>query len=219
VTTRSPALPDTFDAVLFDWDGTLVDSAELSYRCYVTAFAALGLTFSREDYARTYSPDWHHTYALMGIPKNRYDEVDALWIEAYSHEGTTLLPGARETLRATSERGLVSGLVTSGDRGRVLREIAELGVAEFFSTLVCGGDVARRKPDPLPLLTALGHLGVPGSRAIYVGDSPEDVLMARSAGAFTIGVPGGFPNRQALVDSRPDVFCDSLVDVRAALFG
>jgi HAD superfamily hydrolase (TIGR01509 family) len=204
-------------AILFDWDGTLVDSAELSYRCYVTAFAPFGIAFSHEDYARTYSPDWHKTYAMMGIPRERYDEADRAWVDAYSQETTRLLPGATQMLAAFRDRGLVQGLVTSGDRGRVEREIVVLGVAPFFATLVCGGDVARRKPDPLPLLTALGALGLAGHETAYVGDSPEDVQMARAAGAFTVGIPGGFPNREALLASQPDVVCESLDEVRRAL--
>jgi HAD superfamily hydrolase (TIGR01509 family) len=219
VTTSSAARPGRFRAVLFDWDGTLVDSADLSYRCYVTAFATFGISFSREDYARTYSPDWHRTYEMVGVPKERYDEADARWIEAYAREATSLLPGARETLESVHERGIAQGLVTSGDRGRVEKEILDLGVASFFSALVCGGDVARRKPDPLPLLTALGQLGVEGRDAAYVGDSPEDVQMARAAGAYTVGIPGGFPNREALLASRPDVFCESLAEVTRALLG
>ena len=219
VTIRESRLPDHLRAVLFDWDGTLVDSAQLSYRCYVTAFSAFGIGFSLEDYARTYSPDWHRTYEMMGVPRVRYDEADARWIEAYGREATSLLPGARQALEGIRQRGLLQGLVTSGDRGRVEREISDLGVASFFTALVCGGDVARRKPDPLPLVTALRQLGIEASDAAYVGDSPEDVQMARAAGVFTVGVPGGFPNREALEASEPDVFCETLAAVRLTLLG
>ena len=76
--------------------------------------------------------------------------------------------------------------------------------------MVCGGETERRKPDPEPLLVALGRLAVSPAEAAYVGDSPEDVAMARSAGAFAVGIPGGFPNREALVASLPDVLPASL---------
>jgi phosphoglycolate phosphatase-like HAD superfamily hydrolase len=83
---------------------------------------------------------------------------------------------------------------------------------------VCGGETLRRKPDPEPLLAALGRLGVSPAESAYVGDSPEDVAMAKSAGAFAVGIPGGFPNRESLAASRPDVLVPSLAEALEALF-
>ncbi len=74
-------------------------------------------------------------------------------------------------------------------------------------------------PTLSPFSRLSGQLGVEGCDAAYVGDSPEDVQMARAAGAFTVGIPGGFPNREALLASRPDVFCESLAEVTRALLG
>ena len=76
--------------------------------------------------------------------------------------------------------------------------------------MVCGGETRERKPHPEPLLVALEKLGVPPEEAVYVGDSPEDVTMARAAGVFAVGIPGGFPNREALEASAPDLLSPSL---------
>ena len=57
--------PEDLRAVLFDWDGTLVDSAETSFRAYVSLFRELGIAFDREEYRRTYSPNWHRTYEAL----------------------------------------------------------------------------------------------------------------------------------------------------------
>ena len=81
---------------------------------------------------------------------------------------------------------------------------------EFFGAVVCSEDCQRRKPDPQPLRLGLGWLGVEAPGAACVGDSPEDVEMARAAGVLSVGVPGGFPNRQALASSRPDLWADVL---------
>jgi phosphoglycolate phosphatase-like HAD superfamily hydrolase len=95
--------------------------------------------------------------------------------------------------------------VTSGDRVRVARELTGLGVAELFEVVVCAEDIVYRKPHPEALLLALDKLGVGAPEAVYVGDSPEDVQMARAAGVLAVGIPGGFPNRDALAASRPEV--------------
>jgi HAD superfamily hydrolase (TIGR01509 family) len=208
---------DGLRAVLFDWDGTLVDSAAKSYRCYVRAFAAYGIDYDRATFERTYSPDWYRTYADIGLPREAWAEADARWLECYETEPSELLPGAREALARLAERGYVQGLVSSGDPLRVRREIVALGVASFFATVVCGGETRERKPHPEPLLVALDRLGIAPRQAAYVGDSPEDVMMARAAGAFAIGIPGGFPNRVALERSAPHVFATDLDAAVSAL--
>jgi HAD superfamily hydrolase (TIGR01509 family) len=203
-------IPAALRAVLFDWDGTLVDSAEASFTAYVEAFGVCGIHFDREDYERTYSPNWHRTYEAMALPRERWADVDAAWLTCFGRHVNELLPGAREVLLRLRESALVLGLVTSGERSRVVPELRRLGVDEYFQVVVCGDDTERRKPHPDPLLAALARLDVAPARAVYVGDSPEDVEMARSAGVVAIGVPGGFPNRPALVASRPDLMVDDL---------
>jgi HAD superfamily hydrolase (TIGR01509 family) len=204
------SLPRAFRAVLFDWDGTLVDSAERTFGCYVRVFGAYGIGFDHGEFERTYSPDWYRTYEQVGLPRAHWAEADARWISCYETEPSRLLPGAREAIERLAGEGVAQGLVSSGDGARVRREIRALGLEPFFRVVVCGGETERRKPDPEPLRLALERLGVPPEEAAYVGDSPEDVAMAQAAGAFAIGVPGGFPNREALAASRPDVVAPSL---------
>jgi phosphoglycolate phosphatase len=211
-------MPD-LAAVLFDWDGTLVDSAEASYRCYVRLFDAYGIGFDRPLFGRTYSPDWHRTYEAVGLARDRWPEADQRWLEHYGAEESRLVPGAREALRRLDEAGIAEGVVTSGDRTRVSRELSALDVERHFRTVVFGGDVLRRKPHPEALLLALERLAVAPDRAAYVGDSPEDMEMARAAGVRAVGVPGGFPNREALLASRPDVLAPDVLAAVTALVG
>lgn len=206
-----------FRAVLFDWDGTLVDSAERTYGCYVRVFSAYGIVYDHAAFERTYSPDWYRTYEEVGLPRGHWPEADARWISCYETEPSRLVPGARETMERLAGAGLAQGLVSSGDGTRVRREIHALGLERFFGAVVCGGETKHRKPDPEPLLVALGRLAVAPADTAYVGDSPEDVAMAKAAGAFAVGIPGGFPNREALVASRPDVLAPSLDEALRAL--
>ena len=62
-------MPPTLKGILFDWDGTLVNSAEASYRCYVRLFEYFGIGFDRSSFERTYSPNWYRTYLDMGLPE------------------------------------------------------------------------------------------------------------------------------------------------------
>ena len=209
--------PAPVRAVLFDWDGTLLDSAEASYRCYRDLFASLGIDFNRERFQQTYSPDWYRTYRAMGLPESRWAEADGLWLERYAREESRLVPGAREALLALRGPAVVLGLVTSGNRPRVSRELATLGLADVFGAVVCADEAGARKPHPAPLVLALARLRVHPREAAYVGDSPEDIQMARAASVFAVGIPGGFPNREALAAASPDLLTPSLGEAVEAL--
>jgi HAD superfamily hydrolase (TIGR01549 family) len=198
------------EAVLFDWDGTLVNSADASFRCYREVFGRFGIPFDRDAYAATYSPNWQRTYSAVGLPKERWEEADRLWVEGYCRQTIPLIEGVRGAVERIAAAGLRQGLVTSGDRGRVERELLAHGLARFFGAVVCGSDPVEKKPHPQALLLALHQLGVPAARAVYVGDSPEDVEMARLAGVWSVGIPGGFPNAEALERAQPDLFAPSL---------
>jgi HAD superfamily hydrolase (TIGR01509 family) len=213
------ARPPALKAVLFDWDGTLVDSAETSYRAYVAMFRELGIAFDREQYRRTYSPNWHRTYDALGLARERWDQADALWLRLFAEERNTLLPGVTAALGQLRAAGRVQGIVSSGERSRVTHEMRDLEVDHFFELAVCGGDTPNRKPHPEPLLVALERMGRKPSEAVYVGDSPEDVEMARSAGVFAVGVPGGFPNRESLAAASPDLLAPDLATAMAHLIG
>ena len=102
--------------------------------------------------------------------------------------------------------------MTSGSRVRVEREISALGLSGRFSAVVCGEEAHHKKPHPEALLAALGRLHVERAGAAYVGDSPEDIHMARAAGVRAIGVAGGFPNAAALRQSEPDVLARDLAE-------
>lgn len=213
------ARPSPVEAVLYDWDGTLLDSAETSFRCYGRLFAPYGIDFDRATFARTYAPDWYRTYEAVGLPREHWERADAEWLVAYSGEAPRLLAGAREALDALAAAGLRQALVTSGNRTRVERDVSELGLCALFRTVVCKEDVTRRKPDPEGLHLGLARLGCAPEAAVYVGDSPQDVAMARSAGVYAIAIPGGFPNREALAAAGADVTLAGIADLPGHLLG
>ncbi|MGZ7079318.1 MAG: HAD family hydrolase [Thermoanaerobaculia bacterium] len=202
-----------FRAVLFDWDGTLADTAEATYRCYVRTFEAFEIPFDRDAYARTYSPNWYDTFRCLGLPEHHWADADERWLRHFAEESVALMEGARDVLQQLAGRGIEIAVVTSGSRDRVTREMEHHGVAALLRACVFGTDVTQKKPHPEALLRCLQEMGLDADGAAYVGDSPEDVEMARAAGVFAVAVAGGYPNRDALLAARPDAFIASLQDV------
>jgi len=204
-------------AVIFDWDGTLVDTSEASYRCYQRTFASYSLPFDRETYARTYSPNWYHTFRCIGLPEEHWREADERWLTFFAEEQIELIDGARELIPSLTARGILAAVVTSGSKSRVIREIEAYGFAPHFSECVFGSDVANKKPHPEALNLCLQRLEVAPEDAIYVGDSPEDVAMARAAGVRSVAVPGAYPNREALLAVGADLVVESLHELATSL--
>ena len=195
--------------VLFDWDGTLLDSFVADARAYSAMFAALGIEWTLRDLERHYHPDWYRVYRAARIERVLWRKADLLWRGAYRREAPKLLPYARATLRALKKR-FTLGLVSSGDRARVRRQLQEMDLADYFSVCVCSEDAPRKKPHPAPLQVALQKLALSPRECVYVGDSPQDVAMARSAGVTAIGIPGPFPTEAGLRASRPALLLDSI---------
>ena len=211
------AAPRPLRAVLFDWDGTLADTAEASFRCYVRMLTDLVISFEREMYRRTYSPDWYHTFRCVGLPEESWADADERWLRYFAEETVALIDGARDAIEMLGRHGVTRAIVTSGSRPRVERELAAHGLREHFRDVVCGTDTARKKPHPDALHLALNRLGVAPSEAAYVGDSPEDVLMAKAANVYAVAVPGAYPNRDALAAAGADVIAEDLARAVDAL--
>jgi HAD superfamily hydrolase (TIGR01549 family) len=188
--------------VLFDWDGTLLDSFAADTRAYLAMFSGLGIAWTAEDLYRNYSPNWHRVYRAAKIKQARWDEANRLWREAYGRENPKLLPGVRGLLRSLAKRfGL--GIVTSGDRDRVRLQLKNLDLAKYFAAVVCSEDTVRKKPHPAPLRRALALLGAAPNECVYVGDSRQDMEMAQRAGVRAVGVFGPFPTADGLRATKP----------------
>jgi len=199
-------------AVLFDWDGTLLNSYASDTRAYLTMFRALGVNWGPEELARHYSPNWYRVYRAARIPRAKWDEADRLWTMAYARETPDLLPGARRIVKML-QSDFDLGIVTSGNRRRVRRQLRSFRLAHYFSACVCNEDVSRKKPHPAPLQLALERLRAEPEESVYVGDTAEDVEMARRAGVRAIGVFGPFPTADRIRAARPDTILRSIGDL------
>jgi HAD superfamily hydrolase (TIGR01509 family) len=126
------------------------------------------------------------------------------------------MTGARRVLEKLSRKHQL-GLVTSGDRDRVLRQLRVYRLSRYFAASVCSGDTPYRKPHPAPLRMALKQMCLTPRACVYVGDSPEDLEMARRAGVRAIAVLGPFPTEERLRAAKPDVLLEWIHELPAAL--
>lgn len=192
-------------AVLFDWDGTLLDSFPAGYHASVTVLRHFGIDLDRERFLETYSPNWYETYRILGVPETEWGNADRLWRQIYHLQTSELFPFAASILERLRQAGMSLGLVTSGDRERVLREIDRFGLQGVFSSVVCFEDTHEKKPHPAPLTRGLEELGAVPSTAVYVGDRPEDIYMGQTVGTFTIGVESQYGPWEILEQAAPDL--------------
>jgi len=109
------------------------------------------------------------------------------------------------------------GLVTSGDRDRVHRQLREFALTRLFRARVCVEDTRQRKPHPAPLRLALRKMNLRPEACVYVGDSAHDLEMARRAGVKAIAVLGRFPTEKAIRAAKPEILLKSILELPAAL--
>jgi HAD superfamily hydrolase (TIGR01509 family) len=204
------------EGVLFDWDGTLLDSYEADSSAYLAMFKEMGIPWGLDELAQHYSPNWYRLYRAAKLPRARWDAADRAWRKQYANHSPKLIAGARRVLGYVGRRHRM-GLVTSGDRDRVVRQLRAFRLTRSFDARVCSGDTEQRKPHPAPLQLALKQMGLRPSACIYVGDSPEDLQMARRAGVRAIAVLGGFPTEKSLRAAQPDLLLASIRELPQAL--
>jgi len=207
----------TLRGVLFDWDGTLLNSYAADSAAYLAMFRAMGVPWGLAELEAHYSPDWYRVYRAAKIPRAKWDAADKVWRTHYANQRPRLLPGVRRVLATLSQRHAL-GLVTSGDRDRVLMQLRTFQLWEHFAARVCSGDTRFRKPHPAPLRLALRHMKLRPEETVYVGDSPEDMEMARRAGVRSaIAVLGPFPTEKRLRAAKPDLLLESIEELPSAL--
>jgi HAD superfamily hydrolase (TIGR01509 family) len=210
------ASPEKIKGVLFDWDGTLIDSYHADSQAYLAMFQELGLAWGLAELEQNYSPDWYAVYRAAGIPRERWDEADLAWRTHYAKHPSKLMNATRWVLQELAAQHRL-GLVTSGDRERVSRQLGEFQLTNVFETYVCGGDIAEKKPRPEPLLLALQQMKMEPQDCVYVGDTPEDLLMAQAAGVRAIAVLGPFPTEKRLRAAKPEYLLGSLEELPGLL--
>jgi HAD superfamily hydrolase (TIGR01509 family) len=183
-------------ALLFDFDGLILDTEVPDYECWQEVFQAHGCELSLSL--------WVSFIGTTSIPFNPYDHLEELaqrpilrdqisverkrrYLERV--EALSPLPGVEDYLRDARRLGLKVGLVTSSTPGWAVGHLARLGLDAHFDLVLCAADVQRTKPDPELYLLALERLGLQAEEALALEDSPNGVAAAKAAGIYCVAVP------------------------------
>lgn len=184
-------------AVLWDMDGTLVDSREYHWRAWQTAMAAEGLSVTKEQFLASFGQrndtiltGWLGGAAAPGLIRRIGDAKEAEYRRLVADEGIEFLPGAGEWMRALRRGGWREAIASAAPRLNVEAIELALSLTELLDALVSAEDVGAGKPDPDVFLIAAARVGVPPERCVVVEDAAAGIEAGRRAGMRCIGVGG-----------------------------
>jgi HAD superfamily hydrolase (TIGR01509 family) len=216
---RAEAIKDIPQAVLFDWDGTLIDSGDILLTCWheVTT-RVLGAPFpiTEEDRRKFLSMRGADSFPLLSDDPEVVRALDDGFTDAYlalAADHITAQEGSVELVKALRERGVLVAVVTSKTRLRMDRDMEICELVGAFDMVVTGDDVTRAKPDPEGVLAALAQLHATAERSVMVGDGPVDIKAGRAAGTMTVGISHGLHSGEELRDAEPDLLIESLLQL------
>ncbi len=210
-----------YDPVLFDLDGTLIDSVALIRESHRHAVrTVLGADLPDEvlvanvgrpliEQMRAFDPD--RAEELLRV----YRE----WNHAHTARILRAYPGVDAMLEALGAAGRRMAIVTSKSHPTVDLAFDVLPIRHHFAAVIAAEDTTRHKPDPEPVRRALERLGASAADAVYVGDAPFDLRAGRAAGVATVAVTWGFFSRAALVEAGPDLVVETPAELLAACLG
>lgn len=224
---QQPLIPDAaerlsqVEAVLFDLDGTLIDTVTLILESFrhttrtvfgeqlddLTLMAGVGKPLRHQMHE--FDPE--RAEELMRV----YREFNS----AHHDEMVTEYPGTHEVLTGLAERGVPLGVVTSKGTPMTKRGLELFGLDRYFPVVVTADDVEVHKPDPYPLAFAADLLGIELEKCAYIGDSPHDMEAALGGGAVSVAALWGAFTREDVLAPGPDFAIERMSDLPALLAG
>jgi pyrophosphatase PpaX len=196
-----------FPVVLFDLDGTLIDSGRIILASFRHATRTVLAREIPDEQLLAYVGGASLSEQMHLIDRDRADELVRVYRDHNEplHAGLQPCVGVNDVLERLSAEGRRLGIVTAKRRATVELAFAVLPLRRYFATVVAAEDTVRHKPDPAPLLAALARLEATPADAAYVGDSPFDIQAAKAAGVFAVAVGwGGIHSADRLATHAPD---------------
>lgn len=210
----------SIELMLFDLDGTLIDSRADLARSVNLMLADLGRPPLTEETIASFVGDGVPTLTRRSLIATSPDReppdaelhrraIDRMLAhyETQMLVGTCLYPHVKETLTHFKDKR--KAIVTSKETRFVAPLLEQLNIAEDFACIIGGDSVKARKPDPEPVLEAVRRLGGTVEQAVMIGDSENDILAGRNANMLTCGISIGFRTAEQLRDYAPDILIDS----------
>lgn len=205
----------TINTLLFDLDGTLIDTNDLIIESFLhTLNHYYPEQYGREDVLTFLGPPLYDTFVKMD--ESRVDEMVTHYrgFNMTNHDRLVKeFDGVYETVKILHEKGLKLGIVTTKMRQTVVMGLKLTGLDQFFDVVVCLDDVTNAKPDPEPVQLALQQLGASPEEAIMVGDNYHDILAGKNAGTKTAAVSWTIKGVDYLQSFEPDYMLTHMEDI------
>jgi pyrophosphatase PpaX len=207
------------DTILFDLDGTLIDSVRLILDSYHHTLASHGLPpRTDEEWLRGVGTPLSAQFAEWRDDPGTLEALIATYREynlKHHDRMVTVYPGVVQTIEALKAAGRATGLVTSKNRQGALRGLALAQLEQLMDVLVCADEVDNPKPHPEPVEKAVALLGADPVTTVYVGDSIHDMVSGRAAGVRTAAALWGPFGRHHLEDAEPDYWLEQPAELLA----
>jgi len=215
---------DRIKLVLFDLDGTLVDSVGDLAWCGNEMRRSLEMPLYDPEMARRWVGNGLERFVKRVLTSDMEAEPEESLFNAgleifkrlyaeHASDHSRLYPGAIETLKYLAGLDLHLACVTNKPEPFTSGLIAAMGLSDYFGLVVAGDTTARKKPDPMPLHYAADHFAVDYDECLMVGDSSNDVQAARAAGFNVVCVPYGYNHGNDIRDSNPDLVVGNLIEL------
>lgn len=214
------------ELVLFDLDGTLVDSVKDLTAAADQMMCTLGLAPPREARVRRYVGNGIERLVHRCLSGDmeadaaphefmRAIELFITFYEQHNARHSTVYAGVIEGLDATADCGVRMACVTNKSQRFVPPLLDALQLSHYFELLVCGDTTEHKKPHPAQLRYAMEHFALEPAQVLFVGDSDNDVQAARAARMAVVCVNYGYNHGQDIADSKPDAVLNSLAELPA----
>ncbi|GLX16104.1 phosphoglycolate phosphatase 1 [Pseudomonas straminea] len=210
--------------VMFDLDGTLVDSVPDLATAVDRMLVELGREPAGVERVRQWVGNGARVLvrrALAGgldhsaVGEAESDEALARFLDIYAdcHELITLYPGVHELLEALSTAAVELAVVTNKPERFVAPLLEQVGLGGYFRWIIGGDTLPQQKPDPAALLQVMRLAGVTAAQSLFVGDSRSDVLAARAAGVPCVAVSYGYNHGRPIAEEEPQLVVDSMAEL------
>ncbi len=202
-----------FKLIIFDLDGTLVDSSADVVDCFNYALMEEKLPpIPEKEIKRTIGYPLKEVFSRYGDAERLYSHFTRRAGEIMG-DGTTLLPDVKETITELRNIGLKVAIATTKIRRDTERILRKIGISNLIDELSCADDVENVKPSPEPLLRLLKIFGFGKDETLMVGDTVNDIIAARNAGIKSAGLIGGFDDPTRIKDENPSWILNTLTEV------
>ena len=207
-----------FKAIVFDFDGLIVDTEVPEYEAWLGIFRSYGVDLPLSVWTPHIGGGndgfdiYAHLAELTGMRVDRDELRDrrrADFAELFKH--AVPLPGVEDYIATARDRGIRIGIASSSTHSWVDPKLEQIGLSDVFDTVVCSEDVGSAKPDPASYLRALADLGVTSDETFALEDSPTGVHGAKNAGLLCVAVPGVMTRDRSY--DHADMRIESLADV------